>query len=54
MNFLAKTQNDTHQICMNGPFFHEGYSPGMYEFMIKFDFYQFFLSFCPIFREKTP
>jgi hypothetical protein len=26
----------------------------MYEFMIKFDFYQFFSSFCPIFREKNP
>jgi hypothetical protein len=24
----------------------------MYEFMIKFDFYQKKLSFCPIFREK--
>jgi hypothetical protein len=53
MDFLAKTQNNTHHICMNGPFFHEAYSPGMYEFMIKFDFYQTFSSFCPIFREKN-
>jgi hypothetical protein len=54
MNFLAKTQNDTHEKCMNDPFFHEGYSPGMYEFTIKHDFYQKFLSFNPIFCEKNP
>jgi hypothetical protein len=29
--FFGKTQNDTHEKCMNGPFFHEAYSPGMYE-----------------------
>jgi hypothetical protein len=53
--FLQKPKFDTHQICMNGPSFHEAYSPEMYEFMIKFDFYPiFFSSFCPIFREKTP
>jgi hypothetical protein len=53
MNFLAKTQNDTHEKCMNNSFFHEGYSPGMYEFTIKHDFYQIFSSFSPIFREKN-
>jgi hypothetical protein len=47
MNFLAKTQNDTHEKCMNDPFFHEGYSPGsgMYEFSIQHDFYPIFSSF---------
>jgi hypothetical protein len=54
MNFLAKTQNDTHEKCMNGPFFHEAYSPGMYEFAITHDFYPTFSSFSPIFREKNP
>jgi hypothetical protein len=53
MNFLAKTQNDTHQICMNGPFFHEAYSPGMYEFMIEFDFYQIFHLFALFSMKKT-
>jgi hypothetical protein len=54
MNFLAKTQNDTHEKCMNGPFFHEAYSPGMYEFATTDDFYPIFSSFSPIFHEKPP
>jgi hypothetical protein len=54
MIFLAKTQNDTHEKCMNDPFFHECYSPGMYEFTIKHEFCQKISSFSPIFREKTP
>jgi hypothetical protein len=53
MNSLAKTQNDTHEKCMNGPFFHEAYSPGMYELAITHDFYPNLSSFSPIFREKT-
>jgi hypothetical protein len=52
MNFLAKTQNDTHENCMNGPFFHEGYSPGMYEFTIKHDFYHFFCHLSALFFVK--
>jgi hypothetical protein len=54
MYFLAKTQNDTHEKCMNDPFFHEGYSPGMYEFTNQHHFYPIFSSFSPIFREKNP
>jgi hypothetical protein len=52
MNFLAKTQNDTHGKCMNGPFFHEAYSPGMYEVSFTHDFYTICSSFSPIFCEK--
>jgi hypothetical protein len=53
MDFLAKTQNDAHEKCMNGPFFHEAYSPGMYEFGITHDFAPIFSSFSPIFCKKN-
>jgi hypothetical protein len=38
-----------HEKCMNDPFFHEGYSPGMYEFTIKHGFYQKKIIFQPYF-----
>jgi hypothetical protein len=52
MKFLAKPQNDTNEKCMNGPFFYEAYSPGMYEFAITHDLHPIFSSFSPIFHEK--
>jgi hypothetical protein len=50
--FLAKTQNDIHEKCMNDPFFNEGYSSGMYGFTIKLDFYHFFFHLLALFSVK--